>query len=80
MLDKQITVLFVTHMYDLAHGFYSEQLDTALFLRAERGSDGRRSFKLRAGEPLPTSYGEDSYRRIFGTYTTTRRAAGDIRR
>ena len=80
MLDNQVTVLFVTHMYDLAHGFYSEQLDTALFLRAERGSDGRRSFKLRAGEPLPTSYGEDSYRRIFGTDTTTPRAAGDIRR
>jgi hypothetical protein len=79
MLDKQITVLFVTHLYDLAHGFYSEQLDTALFLRAERGSDGRRSFKLRAGEPLPTSYGEDSYRRIFGTDTATRMAAGEIR-
>ncbi|HJS94478.1 MAG TPA: hypothetical protein VJ741_09455 [Solirubrobacteraceae bacterium] len=66
MLDKRIRVLFVTHMYDLAHGFHAEQSDAALFLRAEREPDGRRTFKLLKGEPLPTSYGEDSYRRIFG--------------
>jgi hypothetical protein len=65
MLDRQIRVVFVTHMYELAHGFHA-QLDTALFLRAEREPDGRRTFKLREREPLPTSYGEDSYRRVFG--------------
>jgi DNA mismatch repair ATPase MutS len=67
MLDKQIRVFFVTHMYDLAHGFHAQGLDTALFLRAERQPDGRRTFKLVEREPLPTSYGEDSYRHIFGT-------------
>jgi DNA mismatch repair ATPase MutS len=66
MLDKQVRVLFVTHMYDLAHSFHAQQLDGALFLRAEREADGRRTFKVLEGEPLPTSYGEDSYRRIFG--------------
>jgi MutS domain V len=66
MLDKQIKVFFVTHMYHLAHGFYEQQLDDALFLRAEREPDGRRTFKLLDGRPLPTSYGEDSYRRVFG--------------
>jgi hypothetical protein len=66
MLDKQIRVFFVTHMYELAQSFYEQQLDTALFLRAEREPDGRRTFKLLEGGPLPTSYGEDSYRRIFG--------------
>jgi DNA mismatch repair ATPase MutS len=66
MLDKQIRVLFVTHMYDLAHSFHAQQRGSALFLRAEREPDGRRTFQLREGEPLPTSYGEDSYRRIFG--------------
>ena len=66
MLDKQIKVFFVTHMYELAHGFYQQQPGTALFLRAEREPDGRRTFKLLEGRPLPTSYGEDSYRRIFG--------------
>jgi hypothetical protein len=43
----------------------SKQLDKALFLRAERLPDGRRTFRLVEGEPLPTSYGQDSYRRIF---------------
>jgi DNA mismatch repair ATPase MutS len=66
MLRKQIKVFFVTHMYDLAHGFYAQQDGNALFLRAERQPDGRRTFKVVEGEPLPTSYGEDSYRRIFG--------------
>ena len=66
LLNKRIRVLFVTHMYDLAHSFHAQRLATALFLRAEREPDGRRTFKLLEGEPLPTSYGEDSYRRIFG--------------
>jgi hypothetical protein len=59
-------VLFVTHMFDLASSFHRQGIDTALFLRAERGSDGARPFKISEGEPLPTSYGEDSYRKIFG--------------
>ena len=67
MLARQIKVFFVTHMYDLAHSLYARQPGHALFLRAERQPDGRRTFRLTQGEPLPTSYGEDSYRRIFGT-------------
>ncbi|HZD68861.1 MAG TPA: DNA mismatch repair protein MutS [Actinomycetes bacterium] len=70
MLDKQVKVFFVTHMYDLARGFHAQHLDTALFLRAERQPDGRRTFRLVEGEPRPTSYGEDSYRRVFGTAET----------
>jgi MutS domain V len=66
MVDTQIRVVFVTHMYELAQSFHAQQLDTALFLRAEREPDGRRTFKLREREPLATSYGEDSYRRVFG--------------
>ena len=79
MLDKQIKVFFVTHMYDLAHSFYAQQLDTALFLRAERQPDGRRTFKLVEREPLPTSYGEDSYRRIFGAGEATATHLADTR-
>jgi DNA mismatch repair ATPase MutS len=71
MLEKQVKVLFVTHMYELAHGFYAQQLHNAIFLRAERGHDGQRTFKLPEGEPLPTSYGEDSYRRVFGDGVST---------
>ena len=59
-------MVFVTHMFDLANGFYEQGLGTALFLRAQRGTDVERPFKLSDSAPLPTSYGEDSYRRIFG--------------
>jgi DNA mismatch repair ATPase MutS len=66
LLEAGVKVLFVTHMFDLASSFHRQGIDTALFLRAERGSDGARPFKISEGEPLPTSYGEDSYRKIFG--------------
>jgi hypothetical protein len=80
MLRKQIKVFFVTHMYDLAHSFHAQQLGNALFLRAERQPDGRRTFRLTEREPLPTSYGEDSYRRIFGTARPAPTAAAETRR
>jgi DNA mismatch repair ATPase MutS len=79
LLQEHIKVLFVTHMFDLAHGFYEQELDTALFLRAERGSDGARPFRLSKGKPLPTSYGEDSYRKIFGRKVGTTTAAATDR-
>jgi DNA mismatch repair ATPase MutS len=66
LIEEGVKVFFVTHLFDLAHGFYRQRLDTALVLRAERQPDGGRTFQLIEGEPLPTSYGEDSYRRIFG--------------
>ncbi len=65
MIQAGVRVFFVTHLYDLAHGFYRRERDTTLFLRAERQPDGRRTFQLVEGEPLPTSYGEDVYARIF---------------
>ncbi|MDO5711586.1 MAG: hypothetical protein Q4P32_07600, partial [Micrococcales bacterium] len=67
MLDCQVKVCFVTHLFDLAHGFYQEDWDGALFLRAQREVDGQRSYQLVIGEPLPTSYGQDLYAHIFGT-------------
>jgi MutS domain V len=64
-------ILCVTHMYELAHGFYDNgEASNALFLRAEREADGTRTFKLIEGEPLPTSFGEDLYNRIFSTEGT----------
>jgi hypothetical protein len=67
LMETRVSVFYVTHQYDLAHGYYVQDLPTALFLRAERRSDGTRTFRLAPGEPLPTSFGEDSYRRIFGS-------------
>jgi DNA mismatch repair ATPase MutS len=67
LLEKRIKVFFVTHLYELANGFYDKKLENAIFLRAERQSDGRRTFRLIEKEPLPTSYGEDLYQKIFGS-------------
>ncbi len=78
-IDAGVKVFFVTHLFDLAHGFYIQQLDTAYFLRAERQPDGRRTFRLIEGEPLPTSFGEDAYWRIFDTARDTEgRTATDL--
>ena len=74
LLHEGVKVVFVTHMFDLADGFHRQDLDTALFLRAERRSDGERSYKVSPGAPLPTSYGEDSYRKIFGASVETAQA------
>lgn len=76
MLAAGIRVVFVTHMFDLANGFYEQDLETALFLRAQRQTDGARPFKLSESRPLATSYGEDSYRRIFGRGIETAAAPG----
>ncbi|HTU47465.1 MAG TPA: hypothetical protein VMF91_20550 [Bryobacteraceae bacterium] len=65
LLDSDVKVLYVTHLFDLAHGLHVRHLDDALFLRAERLIDGQRTFRLIEGEPLATSYGGDLYRRIF---------------
>jgi DNA mismatch repair ATPase MutS len=66
LVEKQIKVYFVTHLYEFAHGFFAQNLENALFLRAQRRADGGRSFKVDEGEPLQTSYGVDVYQRIFG--------------
>jgi DNA mismatch repair ATPase MutS len=77
LVEKGIQVFFVTHLYDCAHGFYARHLPNALFLRADRQPDGRRTFKLIEGEPLQTSFGEDVYHRVFGT--DMREATSDVR-
>ena len=67
LLEKSIKNFFVTHLYEFPQGFYDKKMGNAIFLRAERQADGKRTFKLIEGGPLQTSYGEDLYKRIFGT-------------
>ena len=77
LVEKRIKVFFVTHLYEFTHGLYTGMAAQAssgraspkgvgaLFLRAERLADGTRTFRIREGEPLQTSYGEDVYRQVF---------------
>jgi hypothetical protein len=66
LTEAGIRIIFVTHLYDLAERYYAQHDPAALFLRAERQPDGHRTFRLPAGEPLPTSYGQDLYQKVFG--------------
>jgi len=66
LVETGVKVIFVTHQFTLADVLHRRGLDAALFLRAERAADGRRTFKVVEGPPLPTSFGEDLYHRIGG--------------
>ena len=66
LTDAGIRVFYVTHLFDLAQSLYSQGAPDALFLRAERGRDGSRPFLLREAAPLPTGFGDDLYRQVFG--------------
>jgi DNA mismatch repair ATPase MutS len=75
LLDKRVKILCVTHLYELAHGFYRGNMGNVLFLRADRQVGGARTFKLFEGEPLQTSFGEDLYNSLFGIESARRETA-----
>ena len=65
MLEKNIKVIFVTHMYSLSHKLYEEEKDNILFLRAGRQADGKRTFRMNEEKPLATSFGKDLFEKMF---------------
>jgi hypothetical protein len=65
LLERKFKVIFVSHQFEFAHGYFARKLDSAMFLRADRQPDGARTFKLVEAEPLATSFGEDLYHHIF---------------
>lgn len=71
LLERNMRVLFVTHMYDFAHSLAEKARPDYLFLLAERTEDGTRTFRLRPGDPVETSFGEDLYRQVFQTAEET---------
>ena len=66
LTESGVKVAFVTHLFDFAEAVHQQERDDVLFLRAPRGECGARTYQLVPGEPLPTSYGEDTYRQVFG--------------
>ena len=67
LVEAGVKVALVTHLFDLADSLRSEGSGDAVFLRAERRSDGERTFRLVPGDPQPTSHGEDIFWRVFGS-------------
>ncbi len=78
LLEARVKVVYVTHMFDLASRFHAARSEESLFLRAERLPDGRRTFRLIEGEPLPTSHGQDIYHAIFSDEPATRSVEGEV--
>lgn len=74
LLERQVKVCLVTHLFTLADGLYRSSTFSGLFLRAERRDDGTRTFRLIEAGPLQTSFGEDLYREIFGVASLERQS------
>lgn len=66
LVDRGVTVFYVTHLYEFARAAHEQHSPDVLFLLAERAADGTRTFKVSPGFPKPTSYALDLYRRILG--------------
>ncbi len=65
LLEKNVKIFFVTHLWEFASGMFEKHMEGSIFLRAERRPNGLRTFKVLQGEPQQTSYGEDLYHRVF---------------
>jgi DNA mismatch repair ATPase MutS len=65
LIEDGVKVVSVTHLYEFARKFHDAAMKEAIFLRADRREDGTRTFKIGAGAPLQTSFGEDLYEEIF---------------
>ena len=65
LLQADVRVFLVTHLYNLAGSYRNDGPEHAVLLRAERRPDGARTFRILPGDPLPTSHGRDLYEQIF---------------
>uniref|UniRef100_A0A7C3MKM0 DNA mismatch repair protein MutS n=1 Tax=Dictyoglomus thermophilum TaxID=14 RepID=A0A7C3MKM0_DICTH len=75
LTENNMEIFYVTHLYEFARYFYNNNLENVVFLRAERKEDGKRTFKILEGQPLPTGYAKDLYRLIFGDYVYNRKSS-----
>jgi len=65
LMQKNIKIFFVTHMFELAQSFYKQKIKNTIFLRANRDKDGKRDFKMTQAPPLTTSFAKDIFDSIF---------------
>lgn len=64
--EANVTVLFVTHLFHLAHTLHRAGDDGVLFLRAVPKEGGTRSFEISEGPPQSGGFAEDIYAEMFG--------------
>lgn len=71
--ELRVKVFFVTHQFEFAQGILERGSSGDLFLRAERRSDGARTFRVVEGAPEQMVHGEDLYREVFGPIDSRKR-------
>lgn len=66
LLEGGLRVAVVTHLTEFSHELAAAGRADVRFLRAERGPDGTRTFRVVPGDPLATSFGVDLWEQVFG--------------
>ncbi len=64
--ELNVKTFVVTHLFEFAHLMFGLKLQKAVFLRAERSEEGCRTYYIKEGEPLITSYGDDLFNSVIG--------------
>jgi hypothetical protein len=73
LTEAGVRMVIVTHSFELARRLEPGTADAAgaVFLRAERLSDGTRTYRMVPGPALSTSFGADIYQQVFGVPVST---------
>jgi DNA mismatch repair ATPase MutS len=61
LIEHDIKIIYVTHLFEFADKIYNEYNEKATFMRAVRKENGDRTFEIKENKPIYTSYGEDLY-------------------
>jgi Mismatch repair ATPase (MutS family) len=66
LYELDVKVIFVTHLFEFSDYMFKQNLSKAIYLRAERNDNGSRTFFIRTGKPLLTSFGGDIFNYVIG--------------
>ncbi len=66
LTEHGMEAFFVTHLFAFSQRCYREVPEKSVFLRAQRLTDGSRTFELEEGQPLQTAFGQDLYHKMWG--------------
>jgi DNA mismatch repair ATPase MutS len=66
LLENNIRIFFVSHLFEFASAVMEQANGSSIFLIAERKDTGEHTYKIIEGKPSSTGYGMDLYRKIFG--------------
>ncbi|MEM3852119.1 MAG: hypothetical protein QXP70_03870, partial [Methanomassiliicoccales archaeon] len=66
LVDSDVRVAYVTHLFELAEFFKNTYGGKAKFLVAERKESGERTFRIIEGYPARSVFARDIYSKVFG--------------